>query len=157
MSKVWQHWIQKSVRQTGVHVSKLRSAATGGITVAWLVRTKLESLLLIWEIIFAANNYSKDITCQTAKWRNNNRNIECLLCTCLRKGPGAHPWLKTPSIGYPRPCWGQMDRVWRNYRGWGTQGLVLWIRLETAVLGGMQCTERSCGEYHQMYSHLRQA
>ena len=78
---------------------------------------------------------------QTAKRRNNNRNMECLLSTGLQKSTGAHPWVKTVLMGQPGPCRSQMDRISRNYHRWGTQDLVLQRRLETPVWGDIHGKE----------------
>ena len=81
---------------------------------------------------------------QTAKRRNNIKNMECPLSTYLWKSTGVHPWVKTLLIGHPGPCRDQIDRVWRNYHRWGTQDLVLQRRLKTPVCGGIHCRKRSC-------------
>ena len=82
---------------------------------------------------------------QNTRRMNNYRNKECPLSTRLQKSTGAHPWVKMLSMGHSGPCWGQMDRVWRNSHRWGTHYLVLRRRLETPVWGGIHCVERSEG------------
>ena len=80
--------------------------------------------------------------------------MECPLSICLRKSTEAHSWAKMLSMGHPRPCRGQMDRIWRNYHGWETQDRVLQRRLKTPLMGGLRPTERICRCCHQLQPHL---
>ena len=82
--------------------------------------------------------------------------MEHLLSTCLQKSTEAHPWVKTLSMGYPGPCWGQMDKVWKHYYGWGTQRSGTVEKTQNTSTGWQSLTERSCRLYHQWHSHLQQ-
>ena len=88
---------------------------------------------------------------QAAK-RRNNRNMDCPLSRRLQQSTGAYPWVKVLSMGHPGPCWGQMDRFWWNYHRWGTQNLVLRVRLITPVWVALIVRKR---KHHQLHSHLQ--
>ena len=100
----------------------------------------------MWRVlIFNKRAHGLKTTIRQSKAETTIRTwkLECPLSMCLWKSTGARPWVKMLSMLHHGPGQGQMDRVWRNHLGGGTQKLVLWRRLKTPVWGGIHCMERS--------------